>query len=54
MATVESSLYYSAFQEFGTSTMEPNPFMGPAVDLWEPQLVREVEQIRDGVVRKMT
>lgn len=52
-ATVSSSLYYSAFQEFGTSKMAPNPFMGPAVDVWAPRLVREVEDIRDGVVKDL-
>jgi HK97 gp10 family phage protein len=51
VATVESSLYYSAFQEFGTSKMAPNPFMGPAVDVWAPRLLHEVEKIRDEAVR---
>ena len=53
VATVESSTYYSAFQEFGTSKMAPNPFMGPAVDEWAPRLLREVEKIRDDVVEEL-
>lgn len=52
-AVVESDTYYSAFQEFGTSQMAPNPFMGPAIDRWAPELVREVERIRDGVVDEL-
>ena len=44
-----SDQYYSAFQEYGTSQMAPNPFMAPAVDKWGPELVREVERIADDV-----
>lgn len=54
VAVVESTLYYSAFQEFGTSKMAPNPFMEPAATLWGPRLVQEVEKIRDGVVEDLT
>ena len=50
---VESSEFYSAFQEFGTSTMAPNPFIRPAVDKWGPRLVDEVEGIRDEVVKRL-
>lgn len=50
---VESSEFYSAFQEFGTSRMAPNPFMRPAVDRWAPRLTQEVEGIRDRVVRRL-
>jgi HK97 gp10 family phage protein len=53
VAIVETSLYYAAFQEYGTSKMAPNPFMGPAADEWGPRLVQEVEGIRDEVVRKL-
>ena len=52
-AVVSSDLYYAAFQEYGTSEMAPNPFMGPAVDVWGPRLVAEVEGIRDEVVSKL-
>lgn len=52
-AVVESSTFYSAFQEFGTSRMAPDPFIGPAAQLWGPRLFDEVEQIRDDVVRKL-
>lgn len=53
VATVTSALYYSAFQEFGTSQMAPNPFIGPAAQEWGPRLVAAVEQIRDEVVSKL-
>ena len=49
-SVVESSTFYAAFQEYGTSRMQPNPFMGPAVEQWGPRLVREVEALRDDVV----
>lgn len=52
-AYVESDLFYARFQEYGTSAMAPNPFMGPAVDEWGPRLVREVEAIRDEVVKEL-
>ena len=54
VAIVESSLYYAAFQEYGTSRMAPNPFVGPAANEWAPRLLREVEKIRDDVVRDLT
>jgi hypothetical protein len=50
---LESSTVASIFQEFGTSRMAPNPFVGPAADRWGPRLVQEVESIRDQVVRKI-
>ena len=53
VATVTSSLYYSAFQEFGTSQMAPNPFIGPAAVTWGERLVAEVEGIRDKVIRDL-
>lgn len=53
VATVTSDLPYSAFQEFGTSQMAPSPFIGPAATEWGPRLEREVEEIRDGVVKKL-
>jgi HK97 gp10 family phage protein len=52
-AVVQSSLHYAAFQEYGTSVMAPNPFMGPAVDEWGPRLVAEVEGIRDKVIKDL-
>ena len=54
VARVESSLYYAAFQEFGTSQMAPNPFIGPAAEEWGPRLVAEVEEIRDDVVKDLS
>lgn len=52
-AVIESDLYYSTFQEFGTSQMAPQPFVGPAADQYGPQLALEVERIGDGVVKKL-
>lgn len=53
VAVVETDLYYAAFQEFGTTQMAPNPFIGPTADQWAPRLVAEVEEIRDEVVRNL-
>lgn len=50
---VESDQYYSAFQEFGTSTIAPHPFIGRAVEEWGPRLVKEVEKVRDKAVRDL-
>ena len=52
-AVISSDLYYAAFQEYGTSEMAPNPFMGPAVAEWGPRLVTEVEAIRDKVIKDL-
>lgn len=46
-AVVEVTNFYATFQEFGTTRMAPNPFIGPAFDRHAPELVREVEVIRD-------
>ena len=51
---VESPDVAAVFQEFGTSTMAPNPSIRPAVDLWGPRLVDEVEGIRDEVVKRLS
>ena len=53
VAILESSEVYSAFQEFGTSRMAPNPFIGPAALEWGPRLVAEVEGIRDEIVKDL-
>ena len=50
---VESPDVAAVFQEFGTSVMAPNPSIRPAVDRFGPQLVRDVEGIRDEVVRRL-
>ena len=52
-AVVSSSLYYAAIQEFGTSQMAPNPFIGPAATQWGPRLFDEVQKIADEVVKKL-
>lgn len=53
-AIVETTLYYAAFQEYGTSRMAPNPFMGPAFQRHEPELIREVEKIADDVAKELS
>lgn len=52
-AVVESPDVAAVFQEFGTSVMAPNPSIRPAIDVWGPRLVGEVEGIRDEVVRRL-
>lgn len=46
--------YYAHFQEYGTSTMAPNPFMGPAVDRFGPQLFDELEGMVDEIARDLS
>lgn len=53
-AVVEVTSYYATFQEFGTTRMAPNPFIGPAFDRHAPDLVREVEKIRDATLDKLS
>lgn len=45
--------YYAHFQEYGTSTMAPNPFIGPAVDRWGPRLTGELEGLVDDIEREL-
>jgi HK97 gp10 family phage protein len=49
VVAVESTVEYAIFQEFGTSNMAPNPFIGPAFAKGAVDLVREVEAIADDV-----
>ena len=51
VAIIETTTEYAVYQEFGTSVMAPDPFIGPTFDQWEPRLVGEVEKLRDKVVR---
>lgn len=51
---VESSTEAAPYQEYGTSVMAPNPFILPVVERWGPQLVTDVEKIRDEVVRRLS
>lgn len=51
---VESSTEAAPYQEYGTSVMAPNPFILPAVERWGPQMVADVEKIRDEVVRRLS
>lgn len=46
--------YYGHFQEYGTSDMAPNPYMGPAVDRYGPQLQDELEDMVDDIARDLS
>lgn len=46
---VEATTRASVFQEWGTSTMAPNPFIGPAVDRFGPQLDDLADDILKGL-----
>lgn len=46
--------YYAHFQEYGTSTMAPNPFIGPAVDRWGPRLSDELEGMVDEIAKDLS
>ena len=50
---VEVTNYYVTFQEFGTSRMAPNPFIGPAVDRHAPELFKEVEGLADDIAKEL-
>lgn len=52
--SIVSGDYYPHFQEYGTSRMAPNPFMGPAVDRWAPELYREIEGLVDDISKELT
>jgi HK97 gp10 family phage protein len=53
VVAVVSSVPYAIFQEFGTSNMPPNPFIGPAFAQGAVDLVREVEKIADDVAEAL-
>ena len=43
--TVVADAEYASFVEFGTSRMEAEPFMQPAVDEIEPEIIEEVDAV---------
>jgi HK97 gp10 family phage protein len=49
-AEIGPTATYGIFQEYGTSRMPPQPFMGPAFDRRSPGLVAAMEQIADEVL----
>jgi HK97 gp10 family phage protein len=53
VSIVEARDVASVFQEFGTSRHQPQPFIRPTVEEWEPRLVQEVEKVRDRAVRDL-
>lgn len=50
---VETDEFYARFQEYGTTKMAPNPFIGPAVDKWGPRLVDELGGMADEIARDL-
>ena len=51
---VEVTNYYATFQEFGTSKMAPNPYIGPAVTRHGPELVKELERLADDIAKDLS
>ncbi len=41
---------YASYVEFGTNKMAPRPFMGPAVDEVEPEILAEVDAVLDRMI----
>lgn len=46
-AEVVASANYAIYVELGTSRARAQPFLGPAVDLVEPEFYKAIEQIGD-------
>ena len=51
---VEVTNYYATFQEFGTSKMAPNPYIGPAVTRHGPELAKELERLADDIAKDLS
>ncbi len=47
-ARIVSKAEYSWFLEFGTVSMQPRPFMMPALDKNTPEIVRQFQALRSG------
>ncbi len=47
---VVADTQYASFVEYGTSKMVARPFMGPAVDEIEPQILAEVDAVLDSML----
>lgn len=52
--SIEATNRYAAFQEYGTTSMAPNPFMKPAFQRHAPELVAEVERVRNKLVARLS
>lgn len=48
-AVVGPTANYGAYVEYGTASMSPQPFMGPAWDVVEPGFVQALEELAGGV-----
>jgi HK97 gp10 family phage protein len=49
-AEIGPTISYGVFQEYGTSRMAPQPFMGPAVDANEPNFVSAMGQVGEKIL----
>lgn len=49
-AEIGPTAEYGLYVEGGTSRMAPQPYMDPAADRREPELVKALEQIADGIL----
>jgi HK97 gp10 family phage protein len=49
---VESTADHSGFQEYGTSRMDPNPYMNPAADEHEEAFARDAERAAAELVER--
>lgn len=49
-ATIGPTAFYGRFVEFGTAKMEPQPFLLPAAEAVEPQLVEYVRKAGEGAI----
>lgn len=50
---LEATARHAPFQEFGTSVMAPQPYVGPAFEEWSPRLVKEIEGVADEIARRL-
>ena len=51
-AEVGSNLDYSAFLEFGTTQMEPRPWLGPAVDAKRDNMNKNIAKAANNAIKK--
>ena len=49
VAAVEATASYSAYIEWGTSKMQPQPFMRPAQERNTPGFLEAISQLAEGV-----
>ncbi len=45
--------FYARFQEFGTSKMDANPFLNPAMESKKPEALRRIQRAVDAVLGRV-